>query len=117
MSDTETSSKRAEANRRNAARSTGPKSIYCKMCARMNAVKHGMRARTLVLPGEDADAFRARLEAWTASLGPRDDVERFLVQRAVQLSWQLERADRAMANGLAEARAGEADRLAEKADE
>ena len=37
------------------------------------------------------------MEAWTNDLQPRDDVERFLVARAVQLSWQLERADRALA--------------------
>src|SRR6185437_13170174 len=36
---------------------------------------------------------------------------------AVQLSWQLERADRAIAAGLTQARAAEADRLAQRMDE
>lgn len=89
MSDTETSSKRAEVNRRNSMRSTGPKSASGRERAKYNALKHGMRAKTLVLPGEDAEAFNARMQSWTASFDPRDDVERFLVARAVQLSWQM----------------------------
>jgi hypothetical protein len=48
-----------------------------------------------VLPGEDARAYRGRLKAWTGSLGPRNAVESYLVERAVVLSWQLDRADRA----------------------
>ena len=83
----------------------------------MNALKHGMRANLPVLPGEDPDAFHARVERWTADLQPNYDVERFLVHRAVQLSWQLERADRAIAAGLIEARAAEADRFDELAEE
>ena len=49
MSDTATSSKRAEANRRNAAQSTGPKTPGGRERSRFNAVKHGLRAKTLVL--------------------------------------------------------------------
>ena len=97
MSDTETSSRRAEANRKNAQKSTGPKTAEGKARSRFNAVKHGMRAATPVLPGEDKAAFDDRLERWTRNLAPRDDVEQFLVKRAVELSWQLERADRAVA--------------------
>ena len=51
---TDTSSKRVEANRRNAARSTGPRSAAGKDRSRFNAVKHGMAAKLPVLPGEDA---------------------------------------------------------------
>ena len=97
MSDNETSSRRAEANRRNAQKSTGPRTAEGKARSRFNAVKHGMRAATPVLPGEDKAAFDDRLERWTRNLAPRDDVEQFLVKRAVELSWQLERADRAIA--------------------
>ena len=55
---TVTSSKRVEANRKNAARSTGPRSATGKCRSRFNAVKHGMAAKLPVLPGEDPDAFR-----------------------------------------------------------
>ena len=99
---TMSTSERAEVNRRNAQRSCGPKSESGKQRARFNAIKHGMRARQPILPGEDPQARQARLDAWTAQLEPRDDVERFLVGRAVNLSWQLERAERAHAARLAD---------------
>src|SRR6516225_3582643 len=104
---------RAEINRRNAAQSTGPKTPGGRERSRFNAVKHGLRAKTLVLPGEDPVAYQARLDAWTADLAPTDDVEQFLVGRAVQLSWQLQRADRAIADRDADADA----RTAQQAEE
>jgi hypothetical protein len=95
MTATATKPDRAEINRRNARRSTGPKTPEGKSRSRFNALKHGMAAKTLVLPGEDPEAFRGRLDAWTENLAPRDEVEQYLVERAVQVSWQLDRADRA----------------------
>jgi hypothetical protein len=92
---TTTTTDRAAINRRNAQKSTGPRTPEGKSRSRFNAVKHGMTAKTLVLPGEDADVLQQRIEAWTADLQPRNDLEQFLVERAVQSSWQLERADRA----------------------
>jgi hypothetical protein len=62
-----------------------------------------MRARTLVLPGEDAEAYQGRLEDWTETFRPRDPVESYLVGRVVHVSWQLDRADRAEAARLTEA--------------
>ena len=113
---TMSTAERAEVNRHNAQKSCGPKSAAGKDRSRFNAVKHGMRARQPILPGEDPQARQARLDAWTAQLEPRDDVEQFLVGRAVNLSWQLERAERARAARLADA-AGAANRLADLADE
>src|SRR5439155_12954845 len=60
----------------------------------------GLSAKTLVLPGEDADAFQGRLDAWTHDLDPRNDLEHDLVGRAVGFAWQLDRADRAAAARL-----------------
>ncbi len=85
---------RAEINRRNSLRSTGPKSPEGKQRSKFNAVKHGMSAATPVLPGEDPDAFRDRLDAWAGALDPGDVVEQFLVERAAAASWKIERADR-----------------------
>ena len=86
---------RAEANRRNARKSTGPRTAEGKDRSRFNAVKHGLTAKTLVLPGEDADALQLRLDGWSESLKPTNDLEQYLVERAVRVSWQLDRADRA----------------------
>ncbi len=87
------SEKKIEANRRNAQKSTGPKSEEGKSRSRLNGLKHGMRANLLILPGEDAEAFQARANAWTDDLKPRNDVEQYLVDRAVQASWQLDRIE------------------------
>jgi hypothetical protein len=92
-----TTTSRAEINRQNSLKSTGPKSQAGKDRSRFNALKHGMRAKLPLFPGEDGDAFRARFDSWTKTLEPRDDVERYLVERAVNVSWQLDRADRAWA--------------------
>jgi hypothetical protein len=43
---------RAEINRRNASKSTGPRTPEGKARSRLNAVKHGCRARLPILPGE-----------------------------------------------------------------
>jgi hypothetical protein len=55
----------------------------------------GIRAAVPITFGEDARAYRGRLKEWTGSLEPRNPVERYLVERAVALSWQLDRAERA----------------------
>ena len=92
---------RAEINRRNAQKSTGPRTPEGKSRSRFNAVKHGLAAKTLVLPGEDPEVFQMRIEAWTADLQPENDVEQYLVERAATISWQLDRVNRADASRLA----------------
>jgi hypothetical protein len=94
---------RAEINRRNAQRSTGPKSQAGKERSRFNALKHGCRATLPILPGEDPEAYQERLDAWIDKFQPRDAVETYMVERAVQASWQLDRADRAEAATMVEA--------------
>ncbi len=88
-----TSPRKIEANRSNAQKSTGPKTEEGKKKVRFNAVKHGLCAETIVLPHEDAQAYQDRLETWTADLGARTDMEAYLVERMVKISWQLDRAD------------------------
>ncbi len=101
MSTTSTTTDRAEINRRNAQKSTGPRTVEGKNRSRFNALKHGLDAKTLVLPGEDPEVLQHRIDTWTADLAPRNDVEQYLVDRAVQVSWQLDRADRAETARLA----------------
>ena len=68
----------------------------------MNAIKHGCRAKLPILPGEDPQVYQDRLDAWTGKFDPRDPVEAYLVERAVNASWQLDRADRAEVAELTE---------------
>jgi hypothetical protein len=77
-----------------------------------------MSAKTPVLPGEDAEAFRKRLDDWRDELKPRSTIEDYLVERAVQVSWQLDRVDRAQAARIADAaRSAALERATAGADE
>jgi hypothetical protein len=75
-----------------------------------------MRAKTIVLPGEE-DLFDTRLAAWNVSLNPRDEVDRFLVRRAVEVSLKVERVSRAEELRREAIRRADADRLARQAEE
>ncbi|MBV8608764.1 MAG: hypothetical protein JO034_15050, partial [Singulisphaera sp.] len=86
---------RREINQKNSQRSTGPRTAAGKARAKLNGLKHGLRAATLVLPGEDPEALQHRLDAWTDELDPRTDLERYFVRSAVEASWRLDRVRRA----------------------
>ena len=86
---------RAAISRHNGQKSNGPKSSEGKDRSRFNALKHGLKAKVPVLPGEDPQEYQGRLQAWIADLQPKNDVEHTLVERAVTITWQLDRADRA----------------------
>ena len=88
------------ANRRNAQKSTGPRSAEGKRVSSRNAVTHGLRAETLVLLDEDPQALDDRREAWRACLLPGDDVEERLVDSAVVHTWLQDRARRAQASRI-----------------
>ena len=69
------------------------------------------------MPGEDAAKFHARLDAWTLDLAPQDEIDRYLVTRAVEVSWKLDRVRVALELRRTAACRGEADRLAAEAEE
>src|SRR5271163_3497118 len=90
-----------EANRRNSQKSCGPRSESGKSRSKLNAVKHGMRAATLVLLDEDAQALEDRKADWAASLMPRGAAEQRIVDDAVEYTWLRDRARRAQEARLA----------------
>ena len=73
MTATRATIDRAEINHRNSGRAPGPRTPEGKDRSRFNALKHGMSAKTLVLPGEDAGVLQRRIEHWTADLRSRSD--------------------------------------------
>ena len=89
------------ASRRNAQKSTGPRTEEGKRNSKLNAVTHGSRAETLILQCEDPQAFEDRSEAWSACLLPGNDVEQNAVDDAVEYSWLKDRARRAQTARLA----------------
>jgi hypothetical protein len=68
------------ANRRNSELSTGPKTEAGKTKSSLNAVRHGLTGRTVLLPSEDAAAYEAHLDAFRKRYAPATDEERNLVQ-------------------------------------
>ena len=88
------SDRKVTANRANSSHSTGPKSSAGKAKSRLNALKHGLRAEQVVIPGEDPQAFEAECAAWSADWQPRSHTRAILVERAAATSWRLRRCVR-----------------------
>src|SRR5215471_5804190 len=87
-----TSYRQIEANRRNALKSTGPKTEAGKQVSRRNAVRHGLTAETVIGVLEDAEDYTAFEAAITADYDAQSAVERELVLRLSSLLWRLRRA-------------------------
>jgi hypothetical protein len=82
------------ANRLNALKSTGPRTIEGKTTVSQNAVKHGLLAESDVVTSEneaDFDLYRRQL---LDELSPVSPMESMLAERIVTLSWRLKRAGR-----------------------
>ena len=82
------------ANRRNAQKSTGPRSQKGRAAVSQNAVKHGLLARKDVIRSEsqaDFDRFRRRI---LDELTPDTPMESVLAERIVSLAWRLKRVGR-----------------------
>jgi hypothetical protein len=89
-----TSQKQIEANRRNAKRSTGPKTLRGRYRARMNAKKHGLRGHEGLLPDEDPAEFESFRENMFRDLRPNGFLESELADRVVYEFWILRRCER-----------------------
>jgi len=89
-----TSDAKIEANRRNAAKSTGPKTAEGKASSKMNALKHGLLSEAALLPDENEDQFDAFREGMLRQLQPVGELEELLADRVVATAWRLLRAAR-----------------------
>jgi len=87
-----TSYRQINANRRNAFKSTGPKTEAGKQVSRCNAVRHGLTAETVIGALEDAEDYKAFEATITADYDAQSAVERELVLRLASLLWRLRRA-------------------------
>src|SRR6516164_2317033 len=99
-----TSYRQIEANRRNALRSTGPRTEAGKLQSRRNAVRHGLAAVTVIGSLEDVEDYSAFEAAIIADYDAQSAVERELVLRLASLLWRLRRAT-IMETGLFEIQA------------
>ena len=84
-----------DANRKNAQKSTGPRSAKGKADARRNSLKHGMTGNGVVIPYEDAAEVAIRVEQFEAELSPDGHATTsVLAMRAAMLTVRLERCIR-----------------------
>ena len=113
-----TSEKQIRANRRNALKSTGPKTPEGKATVRLNARTHGLRSQEILLPGEDEDALKGLNENLRAELQPVGELENLLVDGIVAAHWRLRRLRRVEAGIFAYELYGElAERARQEADD
>jgi hypothetical protein len=87
-----TTFRQIEANRRNALKSTGPKTEVGKEQSRCNAVRHGLTAETAIGLLEDAEDYRQFEASVIAGYDAQSAVERELVLRLASILWRLRRA-------------------------
>ena len=85
------SERQIEANRRNALKSTGPKTEAGREESRKNALKHGLSGAGVVLPDEEAEAIRDRLAKWAPATPSGDYRRDWLVKRVVIESVRIDR--------------------------
>jgi hypothetical protein len=90
-----------EANRRNAAKSTGPRTVEGKAAVSLNRLGHGLTGRAPLVPGEDPAEFERLRQGLTDQLAPQGVLEQALVDRAAGCLWRLWRIQQIEAGLLA----------------
>ena len=86
--------KQVEANRRNSQKSTGPRTPEGKAAVRLNALRHGLCARTAVLPTENAEEFHQLCADLETEWQPQGRTEQYLLEQMAVSQWKAARAAR-----------------------
>jgi len=93
-------SAQSSANIANAQLSTGPKTEPGKAASSQNSLKHGLTAKTVLLPGEDPAEYQALTQGMTTDLAPGNTIESSLTKELIDLQWRLQRVPRLEASLL-----------------
>ena len=83
------STSKSETARINGARSHGPVTAEGKAISARNSLRHGLRAKAVVLPSESQEEFEALLESFLQRFQPADAVEAGLVESMAAARWRL----------------------------
>lgn len=90
--------KQIEANRRNAKKSTGPKTEEGKAVASQNSLTHGLTvsrvSKRILIADEDREGFEAFREDMLSEYSPVGPMEYVLTERIIGLAWRLRRSER-----------------------
>jgi hypothetical protein len=98
---------RIEANRRNAAQSTGPRTAEGKARSSRNATRHGLCSfRAALLPTEDRQEFDLLLEDLRAEHQPDSSTEEILVFKMAEAFFMSQRANFLLTSQLNEQKEG-----------
>lgn len=87
--------KKVAANRRNARKSTGPKSLSGKKAVSQNARRHGLLSTHLILEDESRHEFDLLLSTLQQEMQPVGLIEQTLVERIAITLWRQRRLVRA----------------------
>jgi hypothetical protein len=87
-----TSFKQITANRLNALKSTGPRTVEGKQRSRQNAFCHGLAAETVIAAFESVVDYRALETSLVADYQPASSIENHLVCRLASVLWRLHRS-------------------------
>ena len=90
----------AMANRRNAMKSTGPRTPEGKASSSQNRLAHGLCSSTLLIRGESQADFDALQSEIVAAYRPGTPEEQMLTDQLAEAQWRLNRARRVEAKTL-----------------
>lgn len=85
------SATKTAANRANAQRSTGPKTAKGKTVTKLNAIAHGLRSVSPVIPGERPEDWEIHRAGIAGGLKPVGFLEADLAERVALLTWRMRR--------------------------
>ena len=94
-----TTKNQQRANRRNAQKATGPKTIEGKQISAQNALRHGLYSQEIIIDSphlkEDKEEYDSLLASFIEELQPQTAFQQCLVLRIVNCFWRSRRAIRA----------------------
>jgi hypothetical protein len=85
------SKRKSETARTNGAQSHGPSTPEGRAKSSRNSLRHGLRARSLLLPHESPHQFQMLLDDYIGQFQPEGPVENELVQTMAIARWRLNR--------------------------
>lgn len=107
--------KKIEANRRNARKSTGPRTLQGKRRSSQNALLHGLTSRHIVVQDQDGGEHQADYNRLITSLNeyfkPQGVLERMYVETIATCYWRRQRVFRTERGMIARNLAGKRDHL------
>jgi hypothetical protein len=80
-----------EADRRNARRSTGPRTGEGRRASSLQALQHSLRSRLTVIPGEDLAEYQDLFDRYVDLFQPQNIRDLDAVHKAVTCQWRLRR--------------------------